>query len=109
MRMKCAAIIPLSRCQKRTLDPEQSPNPCQGASGYDAIDSKGRKIQIETRYAAKQIGFRGDADLMLVFGVSDDGSWEEIYFADFETVKGQSRHSARDSKQMIAITKLRKI
>ena len=56
-----------------------------------------------------QIGFRGDADLLLVIGVKEDGTWEEIYFGDFNPVKEQSRYSKRDNKHMIAISKLKNI
>ena len=55
-----------------------------GSGDYDARTREGRSVQIKTNYAADQIGFRGQADLMLVIGVRYDGSWEEIYFGDFE-------------------------
>ena len=77
-----------------------------GASGYDAITDNGQTVQIKTNRAANQIGYRGEADLMLVIGVEDDGSWREIYYGDFGVVKEQSRHSSRDNKSMIAISKL---
>ena len=44
-----------------------------GSDGFDAITSDNRTVQIKTNYAAKQIGFRGTADLLLVIGVTDHG------------------------------------
>lgn len=80
-----------------------------GASGYDAINKDGKTVQIKTNRAASQIGYRGEADLMLVIGVEDDGSWKEIYYGDFGVVKEQSRYSARDNKSIISISKLKAI
>ena len=77
-----------------------------GSSGFDATDDQGRTVQIKTNFAAKQIGFRGEADLMLVIRVRDDGTWNTVYFGDFQQVKENSRYSSRDNKHMIAVTKL---
>lgn len=87
-------------------DLEKAPS---GASGYDAFTKERKTVQIKANYAAKQIGFRGEADLLLVIGVSEDGSWREIYFGDFIRVKEASRYSARDNKHMIAISKLKSV
>ena len=62
-----------------------------GSDGLDAVTADGKTVQIKTNHAAQQIGFRGSADLMLVLHVSDDGSWEEVYFGDFAAVKEGSR------------------
>jgi hypothetical protein len=78
-----------------------------GANGYDAKTSDGKSVQIKTNHAASQIGFRGNADLMLVLHVRANGEWEEVYFGPFSTVKAASRYSARDNKQMVAISRLR--
>ena len=80
-----------------------------GSSGFDAVTKDGKTVQIKTNHAANQIGFRGDADLLLVLYVADDGNWNEIYYGDFAVVKAQSRYSARDNKHMIAISKLKKL
>ena len=80
-----------------------------GSDGYDALTSDGKKVQIKTNYASGQIGFRGEADLMLVIKVHETGEWEEIYYGDFNKVKELSRYSARDNKHMIAISKLKSI
>ena len=80
-----------------------------GADEYDALTSDGRKVQIKTNYASSQIGFRGEADLMLVIKVHETGEWEEVYYGDFNKVKELSRYSARDNKHMIAISKLNSI
>ncbi len=41
-----------------------------GADGYDALTEYNKTVQIKTNYSAKQIGFRGNADLMLVIKVT---------------------------------------
>ena len=46
-----------------------------GSEGYDAVTSDGMKVQIKANHAAKQIGFRGEADLLLVVKVEADGDW----------------------------------
>jgi hypothetical protein len=78
-----------------------------GSDGYDAKTQDGKSVQVKTNHAANQIGFRGQADLMLVLHVRADGEWEELYFGPFAPVKAASRHSKRDNKEMIAITKLK--
>jgi hypothetical protein len=77
-----------------------------GSDGYDARTPDGKTVQVKTNHASSQIGFRGRADLMLVIHVFDNGEWEQIYYGDFEPVLRESRHSARDNKEMIAISKL---
>ena len=57
-----------------------------GSNGYDAKTAAGQTVQIKTNYAASQVGFRGKADLLLVLGVEDDGSWKELYFGPFQPV-----------------------
>lgn len=78
-----------------------------GTDGYDAKTLDGKTVQIKTNHSANQIGFRGQADKMLVIHVKDNGDWEEVYFGDFEPVLKNSRYSARDNKRMIAVSKLR--
>lgn len=78
-----------------------------GASGYDAIMPDGRTVQIKTCYASYQIGFRGEADLLLVIQVQSDGSWEEVYFGDFGPILEGARYSARDNKHTMTLSKLR--
>lgn len=78
-----------------------------GANGYDAKTPDGKSVQVKTNHASSQIGFRGQADLMLVLHVTTDGEWEEIYYGPFDQVKAASRRSDRDNKDMIAISKLR--
>ena len=80
-----------------------------GANGFDAITHDGRSVQIKTNYAANQIGFRGDADILLVLNVTADGNWSEMYFGLFEPVRVASRVSTRDNKNMIATSKLREL
>jgi len=78
-----------------------------GADGYDAKTVDNKSVQVKTNHSANQIGFRGEADLMLVLHVTADGECEEIYYGPFMPVKAASRYSSRDNKQMIAISKLR--
>ena len=49
-----------------------------GSDGYDAKTADGRSVQVKTNHAASQIGFRGEADLMLVLHVDASGEWEEL-------------------------------
>src|SRR5260221_12836080 len=78
-----------------------------GSDGYDAKTADGRSVQVKTNHAASQIGLRGKADLMLVLHVEANGEFNEVYFGPFATVKAASRYSARDNKDMIAVSKLR--
>ncbi len=80
-----------------------------GSDGYDARTADGRSVQVKTNHAATQIGFRGQADLLLVLHVQASGEFEEIYFGPFAPVLAASRHSARDNKEMIAVSKLREL
>ena len=80
-----------------------------GSEGYDALTKDGKTVEIKTNRASGQIGFRGEADLMLVVSVADDGEFEEIYYADFKLVKENSNYSARDNKNTITISKLKKL
>jgi len=80
-----------------------------GSNGFDALTSDGKTVQIKANHAAKQIGFRGDADLLLVIHVESNGEWNEVYYGSFEKVSQLSTYSERDNKRMIGITKLAKI
>ena len=80
-----------------------------GASGYDAIDQDGKTVQIKANCASKTIGIRGEADLLLVIKVKVDGTWEELYFDDFEKALSIANFSKRDNKHSISITALKKI
>ena len=79
-----------------------------GASGYDAIDENGKKVQIKANHYSKQIGIRGEADLLLVLTVKEDGSWEEFYFGDFQKALSIANYSSRDNKHSISLTALKK-
>lgn len=78
-----------------------------GSDGHDAKTKCGKTVQVKTNHAASQIGFRGEADLMLVLHIEIDGSWKEIYYGPFSHVKEASRHSARDNKQMLSLSRLK--
>lgn len=80
-----------------------------GSDGFDAIDSQGRTIQIKANHASSTIGFRGNADLLLVIHVDVSGSFEEVYFGDFSIAEAASTYSSRDNKRTITIAKLKKL
>ena len=80
-----------------------------GASGYDAIDENGKKVQIKANHYSKQIGIRGEADLLLVLTVKEDGSWEEFYFGDFQKALSIANYSSRDNKHSVSLTALKKL
>src|SRR5688500_15209361 len=44
-----------------------------GSSGFDALTHDGQTVQIKANHAADQIGFRGEADLLLVVKVETNG------------------------------------
>lgn len=80
-----------------------------GTHSHDAITRDGFTVQIKANHAAKQIGFRGKSDLMLVLHVDDLGRISEIYYGPFNLVYKNSTNSGRDNKKMISVTKLRKL
>lgn len=72
-----------------------------GSNGYDAITKDGQTVQIKANRSASTIGFRGEADLLLVLKVEPDGSWAECYYGPFAPVKAIARYSGRDNKHMV--------
>ena len=80
-----------------------------GSEGYDATTKDGKTVAIKANHASQTIGFRGDADLLLVVGVDEDGSWQEIYYGSFQAVKNISSFSKRDNKRTITVSKLKKL
>jgi hypothetical protein len=80
-----------------------------GTDGHDALLPDGRTVQIKANFAASQIGFRGNADFLLVLSVANDGTWAELYFGPFAPVLAVSRRSERDNKNAITLTKLKQL
>ena len=80
-----------------------------GSDGFDALTQEGKTVQIKANHASSTIGFRGEADLLLVIHVSTNGFFEELYFGPFAHVKGASSYSERDNKNTISISKLKKL
>jgi hypothetical protein len=80
-----------------------------GSGNYDARTPEGKTVQIKTNFASVDIGFRGDADLLLVLGINDDGTWKELYYGSYSLVKERARFSARDNKHMIQVKRLAKL
>src|SRR5207249_9493592 len=77
-----------------------------GADGYDAITPEGLKVQIKANHSSSTIGFRGDADLLLVLKVESNAEWKELYYGPFKPVKEKAAYSKRDNKYMIPIAKV---
>jgi hypothetical protein len=77
-----------------------------GSGDYDARTPEGKTVQIKTNFASADIGFRGEADLLLVLGINTDGTWKELYFGPYARVKERARFSSRDNKHMIPVSKL---
>ena len=77
-----------------------------GADGYDATTADGMKVQIKANHSSATIGFRGEADLLLVLKIESNAEWRELYFGPFKPVKEKATYSKRDNKYMIPIAKL---
>jgi len=80
-----------------------------GADGYDATTADGMKVQIKANHSSATIGFRGEADLLLVLKIESNAEWREMYYGPFKPVKEKATYSKRDNKYMIQITKLGEI
>ena len=80
-----------------------------GADGYDAITVDGLKVQVKANHSSSTVGFRGEADLLLVLKIESNAEWREIYFGPFKPVKEKSTYSKRDNKHMIPIAKLQEL
>ena len=77
-----------------------------GADGYDAVTADGLKVQIKANHSSSTIGFRGEADLLLVLKVESNAEWKELYYGPFKPVKEKATYSKRDNEHMIPIAKL---
>jgi hypothetical protein len=77
-----------------------------GADGYDAVSTDGLKVQIKANHSSSTIGFRGEADLLLVLKIETNAEWRELYYGPFKPVKEKATYSKRDNKYMITVTKL---
>jgi len=80
-----------------------------GSDGFDAYTQDGKTVQIKANHSSGTIGFRGEADYLLVLKVNSDGSSEEMYFGPFALVSAASSFSKRDNKRTISTAKLRKL
>ena len=78
-------------------------------SGFDATTPDGRTVQIKANHASQTIGIRGEADLLLVVRVEADGSWEELFYGDFQAALSLASWSSRDSKHSISVKALRSL
>jgi len=76
-----------------------------GADGYDAITPEGLKVQIKANHSSSTIGFRGEADLLLVLKIESSAEWKELYYGPFKPIKDQASYSKRDNKYTIPIAK----
>jgi hypothetical protein len=77
-----------------------------GADGYDAVTADGLKVQIKANHSSSTIGFRGEADLLLVLKVESNAEWRELYYGPFKPVKEKATYSKRDNKHVIPVAKL---
>ena len=78
-----------------------------GADGYDAVTADGLKVQIKANHSSSTIGFRGEADLLLVLKIESNAEWRELYYGPFKPVKEKATYSKRDNKYMIPVAKLK--
>ena len=80
-----------------------------GSDGFDAYRQDGQTVQIKANHASGTVGFRGEADYLLVIKINSDGTSDEIYYGDFSIVSAASSFSKRDNKRTISVSKLRKL
>lgn len=80
-----------------------------GSDGFDAYRQDGQTVQIKANHASGTVGFRGEADFLLVLRINSDGTSEEIFYGDFSIVSSASSFSQRDNKRTISVSKLRKL
>ncbi len=80
-----------------------------GADGYDAVTADGLKVQIKANHSSSTIGFRGEADLLLVLKVESNAEWRELYYGPFKPVKEKATYSKRDNKYMIPVARLQNL
>ena len=71
--------------------------------------SKAYKDIYKKLVTERQFPDRFFTDLLLVIKVKVDGTWEELYFDDFEKALSIANFSKRDNKHSISITALKKI
>jgi len=80
-----------------------------GSSGYDAMNPEGKTVQLKINHASHTIGIRGEADLLLALKVQADGTWEELYYGDFQSVIASANWSKRNSKHSIPVRALQRM
>ena len=80
-----------------------------GADGYDATTNDGLRVQIKANHSSSSIGFRGEADLLLVLKIESSAEWKELYYGPFKPVKDKASYSKRDNKYTIPVAKLQQI
>jgi uncharacterized protein DUF6998 len=80
-----------------------------GADGYDAVNAEGLKVQIKANHSSSTIGFRGDADLLLVLKIESNADWKELYYGPFKPVREKATYSKRDNKYMIPTARLQQL
>src|SRR5437879_6797736 len=80
-----------------------------GADGYDAVTTDGLKVQIKANHSSSTIGFRGEADLLLVLKVESNADWRELYYGPFKPVREKAAYSKRDNKYVIPVTWLQSL
>lgn len=77
-----------------------------GSGDLDAITQDVKTEQVKANISAKQIGFSSEAELLLVLGINNLVTFEEIYFGSFDVVRKVAKYSTIDYKRMISDIKL---
>jgi len=54
------------------------------------------KVQIKANHSSSSIGFRGEADLLLVLKIESSAEWKELYYGPFKPVKDKASYSKRE-------------
>ena len=86
-----------------------------GTKGFDAVDADGNRVQIKTvntssrrkNQAGVKLSSKG-ADHLLVIGVNEDASWDEIYYGPLDKI-WRSSYKAMEKQKTISVGRLKQI
>lgn len=77
-----------------------------GNKDHDATDSLGRSVQIKACMHTDRVGFRGQAEALLVLKIEPDGTYREIYNGKLPP-KWRTKRSKRDNKRTVSFAALK--
>ncbi len=77
-----------------------------GPDGCDPVTEDGLKVQIKSNHSSSTIGFRGEADLLLVSKIESNAEWSQLYYGPFKPMKEKATYSKRDNKYVIPVARL---